>query len=119
MLFNDKSFKITQAGLDMLLTKQKVITNNIANEQTPGFKASRVSFSAQLEKAKDGKDEVGSLNMKVTKDSSTSNRPDGNNVDMEQQQLELWETYAQFSYLSQNLTNRLKNMRYVINNTGR
>ena len=44
MLFNSPDFKVMQKSMDMLWLKQRVISNNIANIETPGYKAKAVSF---------------------------------------------------------------------------
>lgn len=51
MIFDTRSTQAAQAGLDSLWLQTKVIANNIANMETPGFKAERVSFSQVLGKA--------------------------------------------------------------------
>ncbi len=121
MIFNNSNFKTLQSSLDALWIKQKVISNNIANYETPGFKASKVSFNDVLKKQINNGviNEISVLEIDVKKDMSLSNRLDGNNVDIEKEQLDMWETYAQYTYLSQNLSKQLKNMSYVINNTGK
>ena len=121
MIFQDNNFKVLKSSLDALWIKQKVISNNIANYETPGFKASRVSFNDVLKSQMENGvlKQANVLEVEITKDESVSNRLDGNNVDIEKEQLEMWDTYAQYTYLSQNITKGLKNMSYVINNTGK
>lgn len=121
MIFQNNNFKVLQSSLDALWIKQKVISNNIANYETPGFKASRVNFNDVLKtKIENGiQVEKNVLEVEIIQDKSLSSRLDGNNVDIEKEQLEMWETYAQYTYLSQNIAKELKNMSYVINNTGK
>lgn len=120
MILNDKHFKTMQASLDALWIKQKVVSNNIANIDTPNFKASKVSFQHVLnEKNKEGKATSLAVQIRIDQDTTTSARVDGNNVDLEKEQLALWETYAHYSYLSQHISKTLNQMRYVINNTGK
>ena len=49
MLFDSFSSQAAHASLDSLWTKVQVISNNIANESTPGYKAQSVSFSQVLD----------------------------------------------------------------------
>lgn len=121
MIFQDNKFKVLQSSLDALWIKQKVITNNIANYETPGFKASRVSFNNVLRQTMENGvlKEKNMLEVDIKKDQSFSSRLDGNNVDIEKEQLEMWDTYAQYTYLSQNISKKLQNMSYVINNIGK
>ncbi|MGL5978955.1 MAG: flagellar basal body rod protein FlgB [Erysipelotrichaceae bacterium] len=120
-MFDSKSMKIMESGLDALWVRQKAISNNIANYETPGYKAKRVSFEEILASRTQNSQlsNIKGVKMSVSEDPSTSERLDGNNVDMEQEQLELWETYAQYSYLSNQISNQFSNLRYVINNTGK
>lgn len=104
--------------MDMLWLKQKVISNNIANIETPGYKAKSVSFKNVLstEYYKENPDKIDSLKPVVTTTNTGSTRLDGNNVDLDKESLELWKTYAQYSYLRERMSGQFKNMRYVINN---
>ena len=117
-LFNNSEFKAMQKAMDMLWLKQKVISNNIANAETPGYKAKSVSFKNVLssEYYRRHPEMVDELEPVVTVDNSTSIRVDGNNVDLDKESLELWRTYAQYSYLRERMSGQFKNMRYVLNN---
>lgn len=50
MLFGSTIHSLERA-LDYSSAKNRAISNNIANADTPGYKAQRVSFQEQLEKA--------------------------------------------------------------------
>lgn len=115
MLFNDSKTQIMQKGLDALWLKQRVISSNIANYETPGYKTKSVEFQDVLNNAENSLDGKHILRTTITEDSNTSIRPDGNNVNIEQQSLELWKTYAQYSYLTQKISGHYSNLRYVIN----
>lgn len=117
LLYNNSDFIAMQKGLDMLWLKQKAISDNIANAETPGYKAKSVSFNKVLsnEFYLNNPDAVGDLEPVISIDHS-SIRADGNNVDVDSQSLELWRSYAQYSYLREKLSSQIKNMRYVINN---
>jgi flagellar basal-body rod protein FlgB len=119
LLFNNAEFKALRKGLDMLWLKQRVISDNIANAETPGYKAKSVSFGNVLSREfyKANPEKIDELRPVITVDSS-SIRPDGNNVSIERESLELWRTYAQYSYLRDKISRQFKNMRYVINNLG-
>lgn len=89
-------------GTDATWLRNEVISNNIANADTPGFKASQVRFEDVMASAvaSDGGLEmkttnpghlqnnlsgIGAVQPEVTTDSTTSYRIDGNNVDIEAQ----------------------------------
>lgn len=48
MMFDNYATRAGEASLDALWMKTKVITNNLANVDTPGFKASSVGFEQVL-----------------------------------------------------------------------
>ena len=50
-ILSNHSIEILSRGLDAASLRQEVISNNIANVETPGFKASRVSFEDELRRA--------------------------------------------------------------------
>ncbi len=121
IMFNSSSHKITSAALDALWTKQQVISDNIANYETPGYKAKTVDFEQTLENISNSAVGGGDITATITVDERDNDtiRVDGNNVDMEQEQLELWKTYAQYSYLTRKISGDFTNARYVINQLGR
>lgn len=121
MVLNNRNFKMVQASVDALWLKQRVISNNIANIDTPNFKASEVSFRHVLNHKtnEQGEREVSKVQINITQNDDVSLRLDGNNVDLEKEQLALWETFAHYSFLTQNMSRSISNLRYVINNTGR
>lgn len=115
MLFDGLEFKAMQSSLDALWLKQKVISNNLANIETPGFKASKVSFEDVLENARNEKGaERYSFQAQITQDETTSARPDGNNVSVDKEQLELYQTYLQSVYLYEKIGGQMTDMQYVL-----
>lgn len=121
MLYDNLQFNAMKSSLDALWLKQRIISDNIANYETPGYKAKSVAFQQELEQAEQknaGRSNGDKIKFKavVTTDDSSSIRPDGNNVNMEKESLELWRSYAQYNYLSDKLNAEFKNMRYVLNN---
>lgn len=118
-LFEDKSYQSLINGLDAAWMKQKVHSNNVANSETPGFKSKNVEFQEVLSKAEKGKAAAWEQKAVITTDDSTSSRPDGNNVNVDKEELEMWQAYAQYSALSQRMAGKLSSLRYVINNTAK
>ncbi len=121
LMFNNASHKLQQAALDALWTKQKVISDNIANYETPDYKAKTVNFEQTLGEfiKNDGNNETITATIQIDERDNDTIRMDGNNVDMEQEQLELWKTYAQYNYLTDKISGDFKNLRYVINQLGK
>ncbi len=116
-LFEDAAFRALQSGLDAVWMKQQIASHNIANVETPGFKAKTVEFKQVLKEAQDGTGPV--YKAVVGEDDVTEARPDGNNVQVEKEELELWKAYTEYSALTSRMAGKLSTLRYVINNTGK
>lgn len=126
-------------ALDGLSARQRVISNNLANADTPGFKASEVAFEAQLQKglaqAKGG--DAGSLAGYLTHEKHlpldglpadppisvlqpmTSMRNDRNSVDLELEMTRMAQASVSYSAVSQMLAGRFSGIKYVIDEGGR
>lgn len=119
---------ILQRALDGSWQKQRAIANNVANHETPGYKAIKVDFEKSLEKEikklengiptkekiAEGIDALKSSEIKVFSDYSISNRADGNNVDMELENIEMAKTQIQYQYLTRSMTDMFARLRYAI-----
>ena len=125
----DRTTKALVTALDGLTTRQRVIGNNVANIDTPGFKASDVSFAKQLDKALESGQGLKmvttnpqhltgapeSENVQLITRSDTSQRLDGNNVDIDKEMADLAETVIHFQAAAQIMSRRLSLLRTVIN----
>lgn len=116
-LFEDAAFRALQSGLDVMWLKQQVASHNIANVETPDFKAKKVEFKQVLREAADGNGPV--YQAVVGTDNDTEARPDGNNVQVEKEELDLWKAYTEYSAMTSRMSGKLSTLRYVINNTGK
>lgn len=114
-MFESKAYVAMESSLNALWMKQKIHQNNIANFDTPNYKAKELTFSEVL----DRKTGNTSFVVNVDEDHSTSARMDGNNVDMEKENLELYKTYVQYSYLTRKISGSFKNTKYILNQMGR
>ncbi|UOO38800.1 flagellar basal body rod protein FlgB [Oscillospiraceae bacterium CM] len=102
------SVNTLQKGLNASWLRNEVIANNIANVDTPGFKASHVQFedlmaeaagsdggTLSMETTNDkhlgfsGGAAISSVEPQVVTDETTSTRLDGNNVNIENEMVEL------------------------------
>ena len=116
-LFEDAAFRALQSGLDAMWLKQQVASHNTANVETPDFKAKKVEFKQVLKEAADGNGPV--YQAVVGTDNDTEARPDGNNVQVEKEELDLWKAYTEYSAMTSRMSGKLSTLRYVINNTGK
>lgn len=97
-----------QKGLDFTWQRQKVVMENIANSETPGYKSKYVTFEDELKRkvksAKNGtltqRDEILNTNYKTNLTNNESTKLDGNNVSVDEENVELVRTYLQYEYLS-------------------
>jgi flagellar basal-body rod protein FlgB len=111
-----------QAAMSGLAARQRTIANNVANVDTPGFKASQVRFEDVLNQAvstaKPGRGVNQTALDTAARSTSlvdgTSTRADGNNVDIDQQMEMLSEANLNYSALTQVMSTRLGILRSVI-----
>jgi flagellar basal-body rod protein FlgB len=111
-----------QAAMSGLAARQRTIANNVANVDTPGFKASEVRFEDFLNKAVNSAKPGSSVNQMALDAQArttsladgTTSRADGNNVDIDQQMEMLSEANLNYSALTQVMSTRLGILRGVI-----
>ena len=98
---------------DYVVVKQKVLANNIANVETPGFKAKDVNFQNEFSEALKKGDFASAMNLqpKVYVRNDLSIRNDGNNVDLEKEMIELQKNKMKFDIYTQLLKNRYRRVR--------
>jgi flagellar basal-body rod protein FlgB len=94
MLIGDKLFGLLEKVIDASAIKHKVIANNIANVNTPGYKRLDVDFESELKNALRGNGivDISSVKPKIVVAKGSENtllRNDGNNVDIEVEVSEL------------------------------
>lgn len=119
MILNKLSNQAMESGMDALWMKMRAHTDNIANYSTPGYKAKKVSFHEVFEASAGNRREKMVLRAKITSDENTEARVDGNNVNMEYEQLELWKAQAQYAALTSKINSDYNNLRTVISTLGK
>lgn len=118
-IINDPTFKALSFALDGLSMRQKAIANNVANVDTPNYKAERVSFESQLQAAVRNSSDTGGLQLNTTNarhlghtiafstrpisitHQNNTMRNDGNSVDIDLEMTNLAETTLRYQALSQ------------------
>ena len=118
----DKSINLLEKMLDVSAIKHKVIANNIANINTPGYKKMEVSFSDQLEKVvKDTSvNKFDTLQPKIViaeKEKSETVRNDGNNVDADKEISSLMKNTLSYNIYSQLLAKKMELVKSAIENS--
>ncbi len=108
-LFDNTSFRLIEQGLDGVWQKQQVIRQNIANSDTPGYKAKTVNFKAVLSDAVNSKGTYGDKNLNlvtsVSTEQGTNQTVDENNVDTEKEHTALADAQIQYELLINKMTN--------------
>ena len=129
-LIKSDDLTILEKFLDQSLRKHSVIASNIANANTPNYKAKELDFEKAFKKAlgegEDGvslkttnprhiseADSVENLSPEV-EISSAPARPDGNNVNLEKEMVKLTENNISYNLGIQLITKRLKEIRTAI-----
>lgn len=124
----DGVFGILEASLNGAATRQKVISHNISNINTPGFKKSVVSFEDQIQNIVS--DPPKRLPLKTTSNKHISNIPtkiiprikkdyspgiraDGNNVHLEQEMTKMAKNDLYFNSAVTQLNKRLAILKYA------
>ena len=114
---------VLQKTADAAWIRNDVISNNIANATTPGYKRQDVAFEDELANAlgrsryKSMDDKVADLKINrlrprtYTDSANFSYRVDGNNVDMDQEQVEIVRTAYQYQYVLNSITNDINRLR--------
>ena len=118
---------ILDKAADASWMRENVITNNIANIDTPGYKRQDVDFESVLQKAL-GKTKYSSLDKKVRElnqdlgkltttsytDANYSYRLDRNNVDENTENAELASESLRYQLLTTAITNNFSRMQTVL-----
>lgn len=120
------SMLLTERTLDNLWTRQQLTLQNIANVNTPGYKAKYATFEDELKRSLskfDGKrqtsvreirDEIRSSRLWIHENQEESERLDGNNVQADVEQLELARAQIQYDYALRQITEEFNRLRTVI-----
>lgn len=115
MILDRLANQAMESGMDAIWMKMRAHADNIANYSTPGYKAKKVDFQEVFESLSENQSGKMVLRATVSSDENTEARIDGNNVNMEYEQLELWKTQAQYSALTSKINSDYTNLRTVIN----
>jgi flagellar basal-body rod protein FlgB len=131
----DESLLLLSKGLDATALRHKLITNNIANANTAGFKASDVNFKDQVKKVmsentdrkhliplavtnekhiSSGPCNISEINPQAVKITDTYRKPDGNNVDIDREMATLAENSLEFRTYVRFVTDKLNGLSLAI-----
>ncbi|KAA6453600.1 flagellar basal body rod protein FlgB [Bacillus swezeyi] len=114
-----------EGALEQANVKQKVITNNLANVDTPNYKAKRVSFknvlneeSSRLNAIKTDYRHIdfknNESNYSVVSSNQTSYQENGNNVDIDKEMSDMAKNQIQYQALVERMSGKLNSLKTAI-----
>ena len=123
------TYDLIKTGLDVSALRQRTVSSNIANINTPDYKVNKVEFEENLQSAMDKTDvnlekthpdhfgigRLSDVEPVVEKRRSTSLNDNGNNVDVDVEMTELAANDVYYNVLVAQLNARLASLNYVIN----
>ncbi|HDT14993.1 MAG TPA: flagellar basal body rod protein FlgB [Firmicutes bacterium] len=133
-IFSSEIYQILEKSLNASSMQHKMIANNIANVETPGYKRSEVVFQNKLAEILDNSTKtymplyvthakhipvmpnikLGELQPEIVTRTEMSLRTDGNNVDIDSEMASLAENTAAYSTLAQLTSTKLGMLKTAI-----
>lgn len=125
------SYYLIKKSLDASSERSRVIAHNIANVNTPGYKASHVVFEEKLSSILSNESinlktthknhisdggTISTISPEVQKDTSTSMKLDGNNVDIDSEMSDMAANSILYNTLISQANSRISMRRYIISN---
>jgi flagellar basal-body rod protein FlgB len=121
-IFGGNGYLAQTRALDAASLRHQVISHNLANSNTPNYKRQDVQFESQLSQALDqsarsgGHDScVAKVRPQVVTLRTTSSRLDGNNVNLESENVAMAENTLRYEVLSQSVGGYFGALKSVIN----
>ena len=117
---------VLDKAADVSWTRETLITNNLANVNTPNYKRKDIDFQSTLRNElgrfqyasldeRIANTDLNRLNPEVYTDSANySYRLDGNNVDIDTEQVELASEQIKYQALTRSITSEFERLRTVI-----
>ena len=110
-MIEDRMLPALENLLTLTSRRQQVLAANVANLDTPGYRAKDITFASEL----DGTLDVSARAVEV----ETKEKPNGNNVDLDRELTEITKNGLQYITLIQFLNQRIKTLRAAIMDGGR
>ena len=127
--FNDDTMMAIEAYMTRLSQRYQVVASNVANFETPGYKAKEISFYATMEELL-SEDSVSlrtsqpehispwastSVQAQVFEEQGLPLHNDGNNVDLDREMMKVSQTLFGYSVISQVLRTKFRTLSTSIN----
>jgi flagellar basal-body rod protein FlgB len=119
---------LTEKVLDFLWQRQTISLNNVANVDTPGFKSQYITFEEELGKRINDANKtrrsarrsvyeaIGDAQSWLNTTWDESSRLDGNNVDMDQEQVEIVRSAYEYQYMLNSFNNDINRLKSAARN---
>jgi flagellar basal-body rod protein FlgB len=105
----DITMRAIQSELDGLAARQRIIAQNMANADTPGYLAGRVDFEDSLRAAMaDGTPEASRVTSRVSLDATGVN---GNNVNVDEENISLIDTGLRYQLATDVMNTKFRILR--------
>jgi flagellar basal-body rod protein FlgB len=95
-MIDDSTIRELSRFLDLSVRRSELVTSNLANIDTPGYRTRDINFHQELAQA-DSPFELASFAPAVRQVAGLIERPDGNNVSLERETLLLAQTQLGFN----------------------
>ena len=119
-IFHSENYQLTRKLLDGVALRQEAIAANIANAETPGYRRLDLApnFAEQLKAslaAGDMANNSAAITPTLAPDThARALRPDGNNVEIEKELLEMNKNSVEHEFLTQIITSNIKQLKMAI-----
>jgi flagellar basal-body rod protein FlgB len=114
---NTAQLHLLERYLDLAAQRQGLLSSNIANIDTPGYRTRDIDFRGELTRAMQGEDN-GPTEPLVREVSGLIARPDGNNVSVDREGLLLSQVQLQFNAATQLVREQFKLLNIAIHQGG-
>lgn len=130
----DQHLSVLSQALNLRTQRHQVLASNIANADTPQFKARDFDFQAAMQQAMSGRSGVGEVNLATTSAghiqgsgssgpailkfrTETQSAVDGNTVDMDVERSQIAENAMQYQILTQLISDKFRGVRSALAST--
>lgn len=130
----EQSLSVFSQALNLRTQRHQVLASNIANADTPNYKARDFGFETAMQNAMSGRSDVGRVDMARTSAGhiarsgaggsadfkyrgETQSAVDGNTVDMDVERAQITENAMQYQVLTQLITNKFQGIRSALAST--
>ena len=129
-----RNFSVMQQNLDILAQRINIIGQNISNVNTPHYKAKKLEFERLLHERIDKlnnsyalqmrysgsenkeklREYLGSVKPVIFTDNRSETRVDGNNVDIDYENIEMAKVQLQYNFMIRKITDEFSLLRHAI-----